>query len=53
MQQLKKSKKTENYFVVEKKRFNLQHAELESESRDFLFCKSQQEDGPAQTYSGR
>jgi hypothetical protein len=37
MQQLKSSKKTENYFVVEKTRLNLQHPELESESRDFLF----------------
>jgi hypothetical protein len=53
IQQLKRSKKTECYSVVEKTRFNLQHAHLESESRDFLFRSSQQEDGPAQTFSGR
>jgi hypothetical protein len=53
MEQLKRSKKAEYYFVVERTRFNLQHAHVESESKDFLFCSSQQEDGTAQTFSGR
>jgi hypothetical protein len=53
MERLQRSKKAENYFVVKKTRFYLQHARLQSESRDFLFRSSEQEGGPAETYIGR
>jgi hypothetical protein len=42
MQELKRSKKTEYYFVVEKTRFNLQRTQLASEGGNFLFRSSQQ-----------